>query len=86
MLVFLVVALVAAVGLFGLDAERSIDSLALITLVAVPAGIGAYALIEYLQTGQLDSITRQFDTRILVLMPIAIAINIVLGTAVASSA
>lgn len=85
LLAFAGVAVVAGLGLFGLDAERSIDSLALLTLVAVPAGIGVYALIEYLQTGRLDSITGQFDTRILVSMPIAIAINIVLGMAVASA-
>ena len=42
-------------------------------------------LIEYLQTRRLDSITRQFDTRTLVLMPVAMAMNIVLGTAVASA-
>jgi uncharacterized membrane protein len=33
----------------------------------------------------MDSITRQFDTRTLVLMPVAMALNIVLGTAVASA-
>ena len=33
----------------------------------------------------IDSITRQFDTRTLVLMPVAMALNIVLGTAVASA-
>ena len=55
-------------------------------VIAVPAAIGAYALVEHQQTGRLDSIARQFDTRTLVLMPVAIAINIVLGMAVASAA
>ena len=54
-------------------------------VVAIPAGILTYALIEYLQTRRLESITRQFDTRTLVLMPVAKALNIVLGTAVASA-
>ena len=47
--------------------------------------MATYALIEYLQTRRIDSITRQFDTRTLVLMPVAMALNIVLGTAVASA-
>ena len=58
---------------------------ALVAVIAVPAAIGAYALVEHQQTGRLDSIARQFDTRTLVLMPVAIAINIVLGMAVASA-
>ena len=58
---------------------------ALVAVIAVPAAIGAYALVERQQTGRLDSIARQFDTRTLVLMPVAIAINIVLGMAVASA-
>jgi energy-coupling factor transport system substrate-specific component len=58
---------------------------ALVALVAVPAAIAAYALVERRQTGRLDSLTRQFDTRTLVLMPVAIAMNIVLGMAVASA-
>ncbi len=56
-----------------------------VAIVAVLAGIAAYALVEYLQTRRLDSITRQFDTRTIVLMPVAMALNIVLGTAVASA-
>ena len=43
-----------------------------------------YAAIEYGQTERLDSISRQFDTRTIVLMPLAIAFNIVLGQAVAT--
>jgi ABC-type uncharacterized transport system permease subunit len=56
----------------------SIDSLALITLVAIPAGIGAYALSSTCNgsTG-LDHAAVRY-ARILVLIPIAI--NIVLGT------
>ena len=41
--------------------------------------------IEYAQTGRLDSIASQFDTRTIVLIPIAIAINIILGQTVAAA-
>ena len=83
--VFVGVGIVGVVGLFGIDPERAIDSWAIVTLVAIPAGILTYAAIEYAQTGRFDSITRQFDTRTVVLMPVAMALNIVLGTAVASA-
>jgi energy-coupling factor transport system substrate-specific component len=45
----------------------------------------AYAATEYLQTRSLASISRQFDTRTVVLMPIAIAVNIILGATVANA-
>ena len=45
----------------------------------------AYAIVEYAQTRRLDSIAGQFDTRTIVLMPIAIAINIVLGQTVGTA-
>ena len=48
-------------------------------------GLIAYAATEYAQTQQLESIARQFDTRTIVLIPIAIAINIVLGQTVAAA-
>ena len=53
--------------------------------IAVLVGIVAYAATEYAQTRRLDSITRQFDTRTIVLIPIAIAINIILGQTVAAA-
>jgi len=59
-------------------------SFALILAVAVMVGFALYAVIEYTQTGRLDSISRQFDTRTIVLMPLAIAFNIILGQAVAT--
>ena len=85
LLAFLVVGLLGVLALRQIDPERAADSWSLVTILAIPAGIAAYALIEYLQTRRLDSITRQFDTRTLVLMPVAMAMNIVLGTAVASA-
>ena len=77
---------IAGLGLLGgLEFDEAIDTFAVVMVVAIPAGILSYALIEYLQTRRIDSITRQFDTRTLVLMPMAMALNIVLGTAVASA-
>jgi hypothetical protein len=52
---------------------------------AVLLGFIAYAVTEYAQTKRLDSITSQFDTRTIVLIPIAIAINIILGQTVSAA-
>ena len=82
---FALVSIVGIAGLVGVAADRALESWALVTIVAVPAGLIAYALVEYLQTRRFDSITRQFDTRTVVLIPVAMALNIVLGTAVASA-
>ena len=85
LIAFLVVGLLGVLVLRQIDQQQAADSWSLVTLLAIPAGIAVYALIEHRQTGRLDSITRQFDTRTLVLMPVAMALNIVLGTAVASA-
>jgi energy-coupling factor transport system substrate-specific component len=53
--------------------------------IAVLAGFIAYAAAEYAQTKRLDSISSQFSTRTVVLIPIAIAINIILGQTVAAA-
>jgi energy-coupling factor transport system substrate-specific component len=79
---FVVVALVGGALLTSLDVG-ALDSVTAVTFVAVPVGIGVYALVEYLQTGRLDSIARQLDTRTLTLMAVAIALNAVLGAALA---
>lgn len=57
----------------------------LVLVIAVVVGFAAYAAVEWIQTHRLDSIARQFDTRTIVLIPIAIAINIVLGQAVGTA-
>jgi len=57
----------------------------LIVAVALLVGFIVYAVLEFVQTRRLDSITRQFDTRTIVLIPIAIAINIVLGQTVGTA-
>jgi hypothetical protein len=81
----IIVGLIAIALLFTWGGPDAQAAWALVAVVAVPAAIGAYAVVERHQTGRLDSIARQFDTRTLVLMPVAIAINIVLGMAVASA-
>jgi energy-coupling factor transport system substrate-specific component len=53
--------------------------------VALLIGFIAYAATEYAQTKRLESITSHFDTRTIVLIPIAIAINILLGQTVAAA-
>src|SRR5207248_7003670 len=44
-----------------------------------------YAAVEYAQTRRFDSISRQFDTRTVVLIPLAIALNIILGQTVGAA-
>jgi hypothetical protein len=85
LLAFLVVGLLGVLALDRFGPDEALDSWTLVSVVAVPAGIAAYALIEYLQTQRLDSITRQFETRTIVIMPVAMALNITLGMAVASA-
>ncbi len=57
----------------------------LVVAVALLIGFVLYAVVEYFQTGRIESIARQFDTRTIVLIPIAIAINIVLGQTVGTA-
>jgi hypothetical protein len=61
------------------------NTVMLIIAVALVAGFVAYAAVEWAQTRSLRSISSQFGTRTIVLMPVAIAINIVLGQTVASA-
>ena len=61
------------------------NTLILIFGIAVLVGFVAYAGIEYAQTNRLESISSQFDTRTIVLIPIAIAINIILGQTVSAA-
>jgi hypothetical protein len=53
--------------------------------IAVVVGFLAYAATEYAQTHELRSISSQFSTRVIVLIPIAIAINIILGQTVSAA-
>jgi len=74
----------------GIDTGNFFDteganSFALIGALALVAAFLVYAVVEYAQTGGLASIASQFDTRTIVLMPIAVAINIILGATVANA-
>jgi len=91
---FLVVAVVGIIGFgnfaTGIDPDNFFDteganSFALILAIALLVGFAAYAATEYAMTGSFASIAGQFDTRTIVLMPVAIAINIILGAAVANA-
>lgn len=57
----------------------------LVLAIGLLVGFVAYALAEWLQTRRLDSIARQFATRTVLLMPFAIALNIVLGQTVGTA-
>lgn len=85
LLAFLVVAFlgITVVGDFG--AETAGDSWAFVAAIALVVAFVVYAGVEYAQTGGFGSIGRQFDMRTLALMPVAIAINIILGAAVANA-
>jgi energy-coupling factor transport system substrate-specific component len=83
---FVVVAVAGIVVLnFGGDTVAQSASWVYLTLAAFIVAFIVYAAIEYSQTRRFDSITSQFDTRTLVLMPIAIAFNIILGQAVGAA-
>jgi hypothetical protein len=74
---------VTVIGNFS--GESANGSWALVTAIGVLAALVAYALVEFAQTRKLSSIAAQFDTRTIVLIPFAIAVNIILGQAVASA-
>ncbi len=82
---FVAVAVVGIAGLFSFAPDQATSSWSLVGVLSLGAALLAYAGVEYAQTGRLDSIGRQFDTRTIVLIPIAIALNIVLGQAVAAA-
>ena len=81
-------ALVAGIGILAIgdfSAETAANTWALIAAIGLVVAFVVYAGIEYAQTGGFASIGRQFDLRTVVLMPVAIAINIILGAAVANA-
>ena len=59
--------------------------LMLVLAIALVAGFVAYAAVEWAQTRRLDSIAREFTTRTIVLMALAIPVNIVLGQTVGTA-
>ena len=93
---FAVVAYVGIIGFgdFGTDADidpdtftnaRAANSWALILTVAMVVGAVVYFGLELLQTGRLESLSRQFTTRTYLLMAIGIAVNVILGQTVAAA-
>jgi hypothetical protein len=82
---FVVVTVVGIAFIGNFSAEGANNSWALVAAIALLAAFAAYAVVEYLQTGAFASIARQFDTRTVVLMPLAIAFNIILGQAVGAA-
>lgn len=75
---------IAVFGSFDTEAA-AVASWASLAAVALLAAFVAYGAVELLQTGRVESVSRQFGTRTLVLMPLAIALNIVLGAAVGNA-
>ena len=61
------------------------DVLALVLGVALLGAIAVWLIVERIQTGANASVVTQFTTRTLILMPIGIALNIILGQTVASA-
>jgi hypothetical protein len=91
-----VIATLAGIIAFGQFGDPTVDpdtfarptaanSFALILAVALLVGAAVTFALEKIQTGRLDSLSRQFTLRVIVLMPFAIAINIVLGQTVAAA-
>jgi energy-coupling factor transport system substrate-specific component len=78
---------VAVGGIVALNfnADSATASWVYLTLAAFLVALVVYAAIEYAQTRAFRSITSQFDTRTIVLIPIAIAFNIILGQAVGAA-
>jgi energy-coupling factor transport system substrate-specific component len=81
----LVMVIGTVVANFAAGEEQAIAAWALIAAVGLIAAVIAFAAVEYAQTGAIASIASQFGTRTIVLMPLAIAINIILGAAVANA-
>ena len=93
---FAVVAYLGIVGFgdFGTGADvdpntfinaKAANAWALILTVAMVAGAVVTLGLELIQTGRLDSLASQFTTRTYLLMAVGIAVNIILGQAVASA-
>lgn len=64
---------------------KAANTWALILTIGMVVGAVVYFGLELLQTGRLDSLSRLFGTRTLLLMVVGIAVNIILGQTVASA-
>ena len=91
---FAVVAYVGIIGFGDFTGEvdpdtfvnvKAANTWALILTIAMVVGAVVYFGLELLQTGRLDSLTRQFTTRTYLLMAVGIAVNIILGQTVSAA-
>jgi hypothetical protein len=85
LLAFLVIAFIGITVVGDFSADGAANSWALVAAIGLAGAFVVYAGVEYAQTGGFASIASQFDLRTIVLMPVAIAINIILGAAVANA-
>lgn len=67
------------------DMPADSNLFALILALSLLVGVIAWAAVEWWQTRRIDSISRQFGTRTIVLMVVAIALNITLGQTVGTA-
>jgi hypothetical protein len=93
---FAVVAYIGIVGFGDFGGEADIDpdtfinakaanTWALILTIGMVVGAVVYFGLELLQTGRLESLSRQFTTRTYLLMAVGIGVNIILGQTVAAA-
>lgn len=75
---------VAAWGNFA-NPQAAAGTFPMVVALGLGAAVVVVAGLERAQTGRLTSFTGPFTTRVLVLMPAAIAMNVVLGQAVGSA-
>ena len=75
---------IAVAGDFSTE-SAAVASWALIAAIGLVVSFAVYAAVEYAQTRSVESISGQFGTRTLVLMPLAIALNIILGAVVGNA-
>ena len=61
------------------------NTFALVLALSLLVGVVSWAVVEWLQTRRIESISRQFGTRTIVLMVVAIALNITLGQTVGTA-
>ena len=93
---FAIVAYIGIIGFGDFGGEGDIDpdtfinakaanTWALILTVGMVVGAVVYFVLELLQTGRLDSLSRQFTTRTYLLMAVGIGVNIILGQTVTAA-
>lgn len=82
---FLVIAMAGIGLLFSFAPETAVTSWSLMAALGLVGALAAYAVVERVQTGGNETFARQLPTRVIVLIPVAIAFNIVMGQAVGAA-